>query len=186
MNASELRNALMELGLGQAQFARLVEVTPRAVSLWLAGEREIPGPVEAYLNLLSSLPKALFVKELARLKQEVSDMYEGMYLFSYHGQKGGGHGLLVLMNGAVFGYDGGVHYDGSYQPSASTPGNVDVNLHMTIPPGVALVQGVPPQPMSYGYDLDCSFNPNETTNLMVQTPFGPVQATIRLARKLPN
>ncbi|MFA6020583.1 MAG: helix-turn-helix transcriptional regulator [Rhodospirillales bacterium] len=187
MNASDLRNALLELGLGQAQFARLIEVTPRAVSLWLAGEREIPGPVEAYLNLLSSLPKALFVKELARLKQEDTVMSDGMYGVEFIGNTGSGVAVLVFSGGTVFGADSGkVQYDGTYQPSPTNIEKVDVHLHLTVPPNTQLVQGVPPQPMAYGFDIDCSLAPRGGSELNVPTPFGIVKARVTFLRPLPN
>ena len=52
MNSLELRAALSELELTQANFARLLGVTSRAVALWAANERTIPGPVEGYLRLV--------------------------------------------------------------------------------------------------------------------------------------
>jgi DNA-binding transcriptional regulator YiaG len=58
MNADELRLALQEMEVSQAEFARLVDVSPSAISLWLGAERGIPGPTEAYVRLLRPLPSA--------------------------------------------------------------------------------------------------------------------------------
>ena len=58
MFGSDLRSYLEEFGLSQADLARLVSVTPRAVSLWMKGDREVPGAVEAYVRLLATLPMA--------------------------------------------------------------------------------------------------------------------------------
>lgn len=50
MEADELREALDELGISQREAARRLRVTDRAVRYWVAGEREIPGPVEALVE----------------------------------------------------------------------------------------------------------------------------------------
>ncbi len=185
MNEIELRAAIDDLGITQAEFSRLIEVTPRAISLWLAGEREVPGPVAAYLGLMASLPRALQARELARIRQEDPNMYEGMYKVTFQGAKGTGLGVLVMQRGRVFGSDGGVQYDGAAKPSESRPGFADVQLHLTVPPGVPLVQGVPPKAMSYGFDLECSIAVRGTTPLTVQTPFGPVRAVVEFLREVP-
>ncbi len=59
MNSNDLKSILGELELSQADFARLVGVTSRAVTLWIADERAIPGSVEGYLRLLQLLPPNL-------------------------------------------------------------------------------------------------------------------------------
>ncbi len=59
MEENIVRIALDSLGLSSPDFAKLVGVTPRAVSLWLASQREVPGPVRAYARLLLSLPPHL-------------------------------------------------------------------------------------------------------------------------------
>jgi len=56
--------ALDKFGLSPPSFAKLVGVTPRAVSLWLSGQREVPGPVCAYVRLLLSLPPHLRRREI--------------------------------------------------------------------------------------------------------------------------
>lgn len=53
-----------KIGLSPTDFSKLVGVTPRAVSLWLNGQREIPGPVYAYVRLLLSLPPHLRRREI--------------------------------------------------------------------------------------------------------------------------
>jgi hypothetical protein len=112
-------------------------------------------------------------------------MYEGMYGVVFHGKAGTGAGMLVMSRGRVFGSDGGVSYDGAYKPTEGRAGYADVQLHLSVPPGVPLVQGVPPQPVAYGFDLNCSIAARGTTELNVQTPFGPVQATVRFLRDVP-
>jgi len=41
-----MRSALKRLGWKQSQLARYLKVTDGAVSMWLSGQRPIPGPVE--------------------------------------------------------------------------------------------------------------------------------------------
>lgn len=186
MNASDLRSTLSEIGLSQIDLARLVDVTPRAVSLWLAAQREIPGPVAAYLRLMLSLPVAQRALELARLKENKAMIADGLYRVDYQGHAGGGYGIMALTQGNVAGIDeGGVEYDGTFAPAPAS-GMVDAQLHLTVPPGVALVQGVPPRAMKYGFDMEVRFAIRGKTQLTVQTPFGPVQAVITHLRTLPN
>ena len=112
-------------------------------------------------------------------------MYEGMYSIQLRGQAGEGLGVLVLMAGRVFGSDGGVSYDGHYEPSRNRKGYLDVTLRITVPAGVALVQGTPAQPAAYWFDLKASFLAQDNTSLKLQTPYGPVQVTVSYLRGLP-
>jgi hypothetical protein len=180
-----LTKTLADSGITTANFAKLVRVTTRAVNLWLSGEREIPGPVTAYLDLFVSLPKAIRAQELARIREEKPSMYEGMYSIQFRGQAGVGLGVLVLMAGRVFGSDGGVAYDGHYEPSKNRKGYLDVTLKITVPAGVALVQGVASQPAAYWFDLQASFHAQDNTSLKVETPYGPVHVTVTYLRGLP-
>jgi len=59
MSPDFLRLTLADLALSQVDFARLIEVTPRAVNLWLSGKRAVPGPVKGYLRLFSTMPEKL-------------------------------------------------------------------------------------------------------------------------------
>ncbi len=111
---------------------------------------------------------------------------EGMFSFQFEGAQGAGLGALVLNNGVAYGSDGGVLYDGTFEPNKSKSGYVDVKLHLTVPPGVALVQGVPPQPMTFGFDLACTFSARGTTNVTVATPYGQVNGRVSFLRDVPN
>ena len=44
MNSGELKLILAEFDLSQSDFSKLVDVTPRAVTLWISGTRAVPGP----------------------------------------------------------------------------------------------------------------------------------------------
>lgn len=58
-----------------------------------------------------------------------------------------GIGMLVLRNGAITGVDsGGVFYDGHYRESQC---EVEIDMTMTVPPGVMLVQGTAARPTTY-------------------------------------
>jgi hypothetical protein len=185
MTDDELRSALSDLGITQQDFSRLAGVTSRAVSLWVTDERQIPGPAEAYLRLLLSLPKTAQLKELARLSKKDQQMYEGMYLINYQGQTGGGYAVLILSGGIAFGSDTQVRYDGTYEPNAVNPKLLDLNLNCTVPAGVGLVQGVPPQPADYWFPLKLTFPPREAKKLGVKTPYGEVAVEIRFLREVP-
>src|SRR6266849_10696726 len=134
MTAADLRTVIETLQVSQNQLAELLGVKTRAIGMWLAGERDIPGPVEAYFRLLLSLPKAICAKELERSRKE-PEMLEGMYRLDFTGHAGRGVAALVLRDGAVFGTDeAGVQYDGTYEPTGS-PGEVSMSLVLTVPPG---------------------------------------------------
>jgi DNA-binding transcriptional regulator YiaG len=67
----KLKSSLNELGITQEDFARLVGVTGRAVSLWMTKKRRIPGPIQAYMQLLLKVPQDLRRLEFNRLKPPV-------------------------------------------------------------------------------------------------------------------
>jgi hypothetical protein len=80
MEENVVRNTLGSLGFSSADFARLVGVTPRAVSLWLSSQREIPRPVRAYASLLLSLPPSL---RRAEIENTLSERKKPMWPFKY-------------------------------------------------------------------------------------------------------
>jgi len=52
MTPAELRAARTALGLSQRELAERLEVTIRALQMWEAGERAIPGPARVALRLM--------------------------------------------------------------------------------------------------------------------------------------
>ena len=190
MIPAELKAALEALQLPQNQLAALLGVTTRAVGMWVNGERDIPGPVSAYLNLLLSLPKALCVKELTRPREE-REMLEGMYRLDFSGHAGFGVAALVIKDGTVFGSDvAGVLYDGTYEPTG-TPGEVTIALTLTVPAGVALVQGVVADHRGFTFQVGSQrinlLKPSEfTVATPVNGPRGVVRARISKLRNLPD
>ena len=102
MTPDDLRFALVELGITQTQLARLIGITPRAISLWLGSERGIPGSVEAYLRLMVSLPQSERQLEFSRLNEGIDTMKDGIYKIEYAGSTGTGSAMLVFEGGRIF------------------------------------------------------------------------------------
>ena len=115
-------------------------------------------------------------------------MKEGFYSIAFTGQFGdSGFGIIVLDTGRVVGVDvGGACFDGTYTYNQQSK-LIDVDLTLTVPPGVPLVQGVPARPDEWSFDFKASF-PKETneTPVAVDTPFGPVNTIIRYLRAFPD
>jgi hypothetical protein len=190
MTAAELRTVIEALQVSQIQLAESLGVTARAIGMWLGGEREIPGPVAAYLRLLLSLPRALCVKELERSRRE-PEMLEGMYRLDFTGHAGHGVAALVLRDGTVFGADeAGVQYDGTYEPTGAS-GEVSMSLVLTVPPGVTLVQGVVADHRGFSFQVGPQkLNLLGTADVTIPTPVngprGVVRARMSKLRNLPN
>jgi hypothetical protein len=187
MISNDLKTALAELGITQADFARLINVTPRAVALWMADERAIPGAAEAYVRLLRLLPPNLRQVELSRLIQKGTAMRDGMFGITFQGQQGAGMGVLVFDNGRVYGTDTeGVRYDGEYLFNEST-GLADVKLKVTFPPDVKAVFGIS-NPYEWAFDVTTKFDPKQQSGaLAVNTSLGkPINAQFRFLRVLPE
>ncbi|MEA3180942.1 MAG: hypothetical protein QOI59_4465 [Gammaproteobacteria bacterium] len=187
MIPTQLRVILATCDLAQADFARLIGVSPRAVSLWLSGAREMPGPAEAYLRLFQLLPKNLLRTELARLNARGTGMRDGMFGITYQGQAGAGTGILIFDSGRVYGTDEeGARYDGSYLFDEDT-GHADVTVKLTFPPQVPSVFGITNQ-YEWSIDVRGQFDPKEnSSHLQVTTSLNtPLQAQIKFLRALPD
>jgi transcriptional regulator with XRE-family HTH domain len=187
MTSSELRLILGEIGLSQAEFARLIGVTARAVTLWVTEERAIPGPAEAYVRLLRLLPLNLRQVELARLKQKGTAMREGMYGIKFQAGSNIAVGLLIFEDGRVFGTDeGGVRYDGDYTFDEHT-GLVAVKIKIVFPPNVRAVFGIS-NPYEWSFEVTTSFDPKLSSGqLKVQTSIGRhLTAQYTFLRALPD
>jgi transcriptional regulator with XRE-family HTH domain len=186
MDHEEFKRRLSRLGLSQVEFAKLVDVTPRAVNTWAIGDRSVPGPAAAYLNLFEQAPPALRAIELARAKETSMNLREGMFLLQFTGMKDWGAGVLILENGIIYGADiGRVLYDGTYEFDASA-GLIRGNIHVRIPPGTTTVQGTK-FPYEIAFDVPVSF-PRDADDyaFQIKTPIGPVNARIQFLRRIPN
>lgn len=191
MTNDELKTALMAIGISQVALARLVNVTPRAVSLWMTGDRTIPGPAEAYLRLLQSLPASRLQVELSRLKDRKTEMREGIYAVDYQSVVGNtlgtGNGVLILENGRTYGADPwGGRYDGEYLYNERT-GCADLALKLTFAPNSPAVFGVS-HPYEWSIDVTTSLNPKmDSGRLNIVTPIGPrIDVEYRYMRALPD
>jgi DNA-binding transcriptional regulator YdaS (Cro superfamily) len=187
MTGAELKTALADLALAQADFARLIGVTPRAVNLWVSDGRAIPGPAEAYLRAFQLLPLNLRQIELGRLKVRGTGMRDGMFGITFHGQQGGGLGVLVFDSGRVFGTDTeGARYDGEYVFHEATD-SADVVVKVTFPANVLTVFGIS-NPYEWAIDVSTSFNPKQNAGpLDVKTSLGhPIGAQFKFLRPLPD
>ena len=187
MIESDLRQILSDVGITQADFARLIGVTPRAVALWMSGERAIPGPAESYARLLQSLPANLRQVELARLKNRRNDMRDGMYSVQFESISRAGQGIVILDTGRAYGADTvGCKFDGEYIFNEVT-GLADLDLKITYPPNVASVFGTQ-HPYEWSIELKTSLNPRvDAGTLQITTPLGPdLKATYKFLRTLPE
>lgn len=187
MTEAELAAILEVVGISQADFARLVSVTPRAVSLWMAGERAIPGPAAAYARLLQFLPPSLRQVELSRLKERKVAMREGMYGIQYRSVAGAGAGVLVLESGRVYGADPwGGKYDGEYVYDEAT-GMADLRLKLTFAPNAPAVFGVS-HPYEWSIDVTTQLDPRKDDGqLRIATPIGPsIDVGYRYLRPMPE
>ena len=145
MTTNALGYFLRDFGLSQAAFARLVGVTPRSVMLWLSGKHDVPGPIEAYIRLLTAAPEEVRQFELQRVKGSVSNMRDGLFSVVYNSKtpagNGVGYGALVLDGGKAYGGDPiGGRYDGTYDYDDAT-GVAKVSLKITFPPNAPAVFG---------------------------------------------
>lgn len=187
MTGPELSAILNELGVSQAEFSRLSDVTPRAVSLWIAGDRKIPGPVTAYVGLLRSIPPNLRQVELARLEERKVMMREGMYGVEYQSVAGSGAGVLILESGLAYGADPwGGRYDGEYIYNEQT-GLADLKLKLTFAPNAPAVFGVS-HPYEWSIDVTTQIDPSKDEgSLRIATPIGPhIDVGYRYLRSMPE
>lgn len=187
MNHGELKAALVELALSQSDFSRLLEVTPRAVALWMSGERAVPGAAAAYLRVFKLLPLSLRQIELSRLKQRGTGMRDGMFEVSYQARHGKGVCVLVFDAGKVYGSDAErVRYDGEYMFDESTS-QTNAKLKVSFPPNVTSVFGIS-NPYEWALDVTTSFDPRvDSGKLVVTTSLRePLHAEYRFLRALPD
>lgn len=185
MDSTQLKSRLADLRLSQADLARLVGVTSRAVALWVGNDRPIPGPVIAYLRALALLPPNLLQIELSQLKGGF--MRDGMYRIRFQSRTDGGDGVLVFDGGRVWGTDtGNARYDGEYVINQST-GKADMRLKVTFPANGMSVFGIT-NPYEWSIDVTTTLDPQRVQGeLMVQTSLHqPLRAQYEFMRPLPE
>ena len=186
MTPDDLRFALLELGITQTHLARLINITPRAISLWLGSERGIPGSVEAYLRLMLSLPQSERQLELSHLNKGNETMKDGIYKIDYVGVAGTGYAMLVFEGGRIYGSDvAHGEYDGHYAPNQNT-GMVDIAVKVKMPANIPSVIGMT-QPFEWMLNVEASMNPKrDIDNISVRNNLGqPLNAHYEFMRSLP-
>lgn len=188
--SQSLRDVLDRLGLRQVELARLLDVSPRTVSLWATGETAVPGPVAAYLRVVQARPDALHV-ELKRLAGRDKMLIEGIYGFTYKGEHmgvlDGDTALAVLRNGKILGsgraggmFTGSYEFDGARQVSK-------VHVRMQVPPDGELVTGYRAGSEGAVLDITGDFEraqPHSTT--VIDVAGRPVEITLSYIGPLPN
>jgi len=193
MNSMELKTAIDELRLSQAEFARLVGVSVGAVSQWLSGARGIPGPVDAYLGLFMRLPVASREYELSQLRKGTSTMRDGMYLIDFYGtdahnSQDSGQATLTIENGRAYGFDSaGAMYDGTVIPAPEGNGVVVVEIKVRMPPNTPSVVGGTSHPFEWILPVSAKLNLLQDHGYaLVDTGLGPrLNATFTRMRGLP-
>lgn len=187
MNYRTLRLFTDQFSLSQVDLAKLLGVTTRTVNLWATGQTSIPGPVQAYFRLFSTIPQAYREIEVSNVIKEQPMVKEGMYHVDFSGVSGDGSCTLVFENGRVFGVDtGGGKYDGVYVFNNQTD-MIETQLQVSIAAGEETVLGVPPQSMDWSFSVHTQFPRNpKNASVHVVTPYGPVNTIINFLRDLPN
>jgi small nuclear ribonucleoprotein (snRNP)-like protein len=184
MDQNQFRKIIGNLGLSTQVVAALLNVTPRAVSLWLNGDRSVPGTVDAYMNLFMRLNSDAQRAEIAGATMENRPMREGMYYLEFVGPLGTGAGTITLESGRLYGFDvGGGAYDGVYTFDPST-NLVSVEMEVRMPAGAFSVLG-PPQKFDWTLKVKTAFDRDHTGKITAHTDIGSVEGNIRFMRALP-
>lgn len=186
-----LKDVLERLGLKQTEFARLIEVSPRTVSLWATGESALPGPVAAYLRVLQVLPADALAGEMKRVKGRSKMMDEGIYSLEYSGgtddSSERGSALAALRNGKILGSDRwGAVFMGSYEFDPVTERN-SVHLRLNVPPDGRLITGYAAGPEGATLDIVGSFERAAPKTTAVASLEGAeLEVTLTYIGPLPN
>jgi len=187
MDGANLKRVLDRLGIRQADLARLVKVSPRTVSLWATGERQIPGPIAGYLRVLQTLTPKQLADELSNLEKKNEMLDEGFYRISYGGVHGLGCGCLIVKNGSITGADeGGGLYDGVYRFDKDENVNV-MEMILSMDPNSDPVTGVLAGQQGARIMMRAEFEkPSPIANFSVDVAGKPVAAELRFVRSLPS
>jgi hypothetical protein len=157
----------------------------------MAGDRAIPGAVEAYARLLSLSTPGTVQRELKNLKASGTAMRDGLYSVDYQSNYGAGvgvgYGVLILDMGRAFGADPfGGKYDGEYLYDEKT-GFAELRLKLTFPPNAPAVFGVS-NPYEWAIDVKAKIDPRlDSGETRIETPVGPhIDVKYRYLRALPD
>ncbi len=191
MSEQSLKSTLERLGLRQTEFARLIEVSPRTVSVWATGDARLPGPVAAYLRVLNMLSPSERAEEFKRLKGRDKMFDEGLYRLNYAGHDNAeatsDDALAVLRNGKILGSDrwGGL-FTGSYEFDASVETN-KLHVRLQVPPGGILVNGFAAGPDGATVDIVGDFErAAPVSKTTVEIAGKPIELQLTYLGGLPN
>jgi transcriptional regulator with XRE-family HTH domain len=142
-----LKRILDRLGLKQTEFAKLLDVSPRTVTLWVTGESPVPGPVKAYLRLLLGAGASVRAAEFSRLLTHRPGFDDGLYSLTYAGANAGQFpssgipAVALLRSGRIVGTDaGGGKFEGTYHFDSVRQTN-HFHVWLRVPPAGELVTG---------------------------------------------
>jgi transcriptional regulator with XRE-family HTH domain len=187
----KLRGLLDRLGLKQAEFAELVDVSPRAVGFWVAGTTAIPGPVSAYLRMLLTAGPDVLAAEYARLKRRERRLDEGLYGLRYHApdqvSDATGDGLAVLCAGKIIGTDrwGGI-FNGRYDFDPIRQLNT-LQVNVRVPPHGHLITGLVAGETGSAVTITAKLKrPNPAASAIADVYGQPVEVTLTYLGPLPN
>lgn len=94
-------------------------------------------------------------------------------------------GILLLKDGKITGADvAGALYDGKYSDNGD---DIAIKITLTVPPGVTLVMGTPPQSKEYNFDFEVSLKKKAIESretVLLNLPLGPVNVIFNQLRKL--
>ena len=190
-----LKDLLERLGLKQSEFARLIEMSPRTVSLWATGESPLPGPVAAYLRVLQLLPTETRAEEFRRVQGRSKMIDEGLYNVEYRSPEqfglgptaASGSALAVLRNGKILGSDRwGAVFMGSYEFDPVSETNA-VHLRLHIPPEGELITGFAAGPEGAIIEVAGQFDRAAPVSRAVADIAGqPLEVTMTYLGALPN
>jgi hypothetical protein len=145
---SGLKRVLDRFGLKQTEFAQLLDVSPRTVSLWATGTVGIPGPVKAYLRMLQTSEPSRRAAEIARPNTDRPSVDDGLYSLSYGASATDGveavtgDAVALLMAGRIVGSDnGGGTFEGTYRFDTVRQTN-HFRVWLRVPPAGELVTGL--------------------------------------------
>jgi hypothetical protein len=189
MTNADLQDRIAALGVNSTELALLTGVSSRAVALWLAGDRGVPGPIAAYLRVLAGSSEAVRQNELATIRRDNRIVIDGLYMISYHSGGNAGYGVLVFDNGRVYGGDPGQgQYDGEYVIDAAT-GLANVSLKLSFPANVPAVFGLLQFPVAWSTPVTGTLDPRvKNGHLTVRTELSPdpIEVDYVFMRSLPD
>ena len=186
-----LKGTLELLGLQQTEFARLIDVNPRTVSLWVTGKAPLPGPAGAYLRVLQSAGPGAVSNELSSLARRSRMLDEGIYSVCHRNPEGGpdcaGNAIAVLRSGKILGSDreGGL-FSGSYEFDPASGLN-HVQIRFSIPPEGTLVTGFTAGSGGATLDIVGEFTrASPVSKVVIDIDSQPIEVELSYLGPLPN